>query len=44
MRPSLLALTLAALLLSACGKSQDATPASPPPPADAPAAANNSAG
>ena len=31
-----LALALATALLAACGKSQDATPASPPPPADAP--------
>ena len=37
--PSLiLALAVCAAALAACGKSEDATPASPPPPADAPTA------
>ncbi|HTI67552.1 MAG TPA: hypothetical protein VL460_08435 [Caulobacteraceae bacterium] len=38
MRPAAPILIAAALALAACGKSQDSTPAAPPPPADAPAA------
>jgi uncharacterized membrane protein len=39
--PSLpLVLAAATALLAACGKSQDSIPASPPPPADAPVAAD----
>jgi uncharacterized membrane protein len=39
MRATVPLLALAALALAACGKSQDATPTAPEPPADAPAAA-----